>query len=77
MKRLFLIISLTTIASLMAQNKFTNNDNMEKIVENTYETSRILITENPQKKYQLTLKQDKPFEVYEVSNEVILGEFLS
>lgn len=71
----FLIISVTFVASSMAQNKFTKTINMEKIDENTYETSRILITEKPQKKYQLTLKEGKPFEGYEVSNEVILDEF--
>ena len=48
---------------------------MTKINENQFETDKIFLSDNPQKKYTLELKEGKPFNGYQISEEKLLGEF--
>ena len=68
---LFILMN-TLITSAQESNK--SNEWMYKINDSLYETDKILISGNPQETYQLQMKNGKPFEGYEVSNEVHLGD---
>lgn len=64
-------------ATVMAQKDSTTNKTIytNKINDNKIETNKIIILEKPQEKYVLELKNGKPYNGYEVTDEKLLGEF--
>ena len=75
MRYVYFLKVVTLSFSIMsnAQNKYSN-ENMSRVNESKFETSDIKITENPQAKYQLEIKDGKPYNGYEVSSETLFGE---
>ncbi|WP_313580514.1 hypothetical protein [Chishuiella sp.] len=79
MTKKIIVIALLIFSGLhlVAQEKGKNEkwDEMKQINPNLKETDQIWIFDNPQKKYQLELKDNKPYNGYEISKEKLLGEF--
>ena len=67
-----LLVCSTNIA--MAQENATDWYEMKQIHPNLKETSNIYIFDDPKKVYQLELKDNRPFNGYEISTERLLNE---